>query len=255
MPEQLYGLTIEDIRWLRRLRADLDSGRARILRRREATSAPNIQTVKPSSATLDTSDANEDRYPGHWYERDPSTGTLTQKDAVWIVTPNGETVDTGTYYEGAVQHGLENSRPVFCAIVPGTGGGSTITTPIIQTTTSATNITTTSFADLTNSSQTFSLSSAATLVLTFHVRVAITTASVTHACQVIANVDGTDQTDLAAVSNISTSGTVSSVASLSYLLSLSSGSHTIKLRAKMVTTGSGETALVGGSPCVWVLHN
>lgn len=123
MPEQLYGLTRDDIVWLRQLRRDLDSGQARLVRRREAASAPNAQYVKASSTT-----PTDGRYPGHWYEYDPAAKTFTQMNEVWIVAPNGTALDTSNYYESN-QHGFENSRPVFSApdAVVGGGGSGSIT--------------------------------------------------------------------------------------------------------------------------------
>jgi len=81
-------------------------------KRPPAPSGPNRQIVRISSATLDTTDPNEDRYPGHWYLRQQETGEVDQQAEIWIVGLNGEKLEEGKYYEGD-QHGIANGRGVF----------------------------------------------------------------------------------------------------------------------------------------------
>ena len=54
----------------------------------------NLQYVKISSTTQASG-----RYPGNWYLFDAVAATYAVKTAVWIDTPNGETLVAGQYYQ------------------------------------------------------------------------------------------------------------------------------------------------------------
>lgn len=71
-----------------------------------------LHPVKITSTTL-----TDDRYPGTLYVRDAGGDDFAQlgeDDAIWVDTPNGETLGTGTYYWAKLTGKVESDgKPVY----------------------------------------------------------------------------------------------------------------------------------------------
>lgn len=102
-PQELIGLTPKEYETFVLLAQEYDSRLTRQGGAREVIpSGANVQLVKLSSITADVS-LGYSVYPANWYEKNPASGALTIRDAVWVRFPNGVTPSTSPYYEGHSQ--------------------------------------------------------------------------------------------------------------------------------------------------------
>ncbi len=110
-PQDIIGLTPEQFQLFRLLCQDYQQRSRRQPIRSAPVTGPNVQLVKVTSLTPDTTLGYE-RYPGVWIEKDPTTGTLTAMDTCWVTFPNGQTPDLGYMY-AAHSQGSDGNLGIF----------------------------------------------------------------------------------------------------------------------------------------------